>query len=235
MPPEPRCSCRSVLLRMPASGLYTSRHMMPTTTSGIAQGTSASVRASQRSRRFWLSSSARPSDSASWSAVTDTAHTRPIRKESQKRASSLRSRKLARPVKEVVRVTPDCASVKASASPYSSGPTLSTRTGISAGSSRNQASLSKPSIRRRAAVVRGGGVPAPRPAPRPGPRRPSGAAAPAGVVMGVPSLVRQLGGGRARFGPGARSRSRWLAQGCAEVSRAVKSTCTPGRSCRPGR
>ena len=91
--------------------------MMPTTTSGIAQGTSASVRASQRSRRFWLSSRASPSDIRNWSTVTHAAHTRPIRNDSQNRVSCSRSWKLSPPIHSVGSVRPDWASVKASRIP----------------------------------------------------------------------------------------------------------------------
>ena len=52
--------------------------MIPTTTGGIAHGTSASERASQRPCRSWLSSSASPSASTNWIAVTVTAQIRPI-------------------------------------------------------------------------------------------------------------------------------------------------------------
>lgn len=91
--------------------------MMPTTTSGIAQGMIASARASQRIRRFWLSSRARPSASRNCGTVTPTAQSRPIRNESQNRVSCSRSWKFRAPIHWVERVRPDCASVKASAMP----------------------------------------------------------------------------------------------------------------------
>lgn len=91
--------------------------MMPTTTSGIAQGMIASARASQRIRRFWLSSRARPRASTNCGTVTPNAHTRPIRNESQKRVSWSRSWKFSPPTHWVERVRPDWASVKASAMP----------------------------------------------------------------------------------------------------------------------
>ena len=52
--------------------------MIPTTTGGIAQGTSASERASARKRSGWLSSSASPSARQNWIAVTDPAQIRPL-------------------------------------------------------------------------------------------------------------------------------------------------------------
>lgn len=48
----------------PISGWYTRRHMIATMTGGVAQGTRASVRASQRKRSGCSSRSARPSPSA---------------------------------------------------------------------------------------------------------------------------------------------------------------------------
>ena len=47
--------------------------MIPTITGGIAHGTSASERASQRTRSGWLSSSASPSARQNWIDVTETA------------------------------------------------------------------------------------------------------------------------------------------------------------------
>ena len=47
--------------------------MIATITEGIAHGTSASERASQRPRSGWLSRSASPSASTNWMAVTETA------------------------------------------------------------------------------------------------------------------------------------------------------------------
>ncbi|OQQ18921.1 hypothetical protein B0675_18860 [Streptomyces sp. M41(2017)] len=113
--------------------------MMPTTTSGMAQGTIARARASQRSLRSWLSSSASPSARRNCGTVTPTAHTRPMRNDSQNRVSWSRSWKFSVPTHRVGAVRPDWESVNASPIPYSSGPTLSTRMGMSAGSTRNQA------------------------------------------------------------------------------------------------
>ncbi len=91
--------------------------MMPTTTSGIAQGMIASARASQRIRRFWLSRRARPSARRNCGIVTPAAQISPIRNESQNRVSWSRSWKLSVPIHWVERVRPDWASVKASAMP----------------------------------------------------------------------------------------------------------------------
>ena len=61
--------------------------MMPTITGGIAHGTSARVRASQRIRSGWLSSDARPSARKNWMMVTPNAQIRPIRNDCQNSAS----------------------------------------------------------------------------------------------------------------------------------------------------
>jgi hypothetical protein len=91
--------------------------MMPTTTSGIAHGMIASDRASQRKRRFSLSSRARPRARRNCGTVTPTAHSRPIRNESQNRVSCSRSWKLRVPIHCVGSVRPDWESVNASAMP----------------------------------------------------------------------------------------------------------------------
>ncbi len=87
--------------------------------------------------------------------VTPTAHSRPIRNDSQKRVSCSRSWKFSVPTHWVARVRPDWASVKAGATPWRSGPTLRTRIGISAGRTRNQAPGPPPADRARAPGGRG--------------------------------------------------------------------------------
>ena len=75
--------------------------MIPTITEGIAQGTSASERASQRPRRSWLSRRARPSAKQKPIAVTVTDQIRPILNELMKRSSWISVRKLSSPMKVV--------------------------------------------------------------------------------------------------------------------------------------
>ena len=86
--------------------------MIPTTTGGIAHGTSASERAIQRPRRFVLSRSASPSASANWTSVTLNAQMKPILNELTKRLSWIRRWKFASPTQCVVTLKPACASVK---------------------------------------------------------------------------------------------------------------------------
>ncbi len=100
----------------------------------MAHGTSTSTRANARNRRSSLSSSASPSEARNCSTVTETAQIRPMRNDAQKSASASRSPKFASPTKDVTALRPDLASVKARKMPYSSGPTLKTSTGTSAGS-----------------------------------------------------------------------------------------------------
>ena len=86
--------------------------MIPTITEGIAQGTSASERASQRPFRSWLSRRARPSAQQKPIAVTATDQIRPILNELMKRSSSSSARKLSSPMKVVGTPRPARESVK---------------------------------------------------------------------------------------------------------------------------
>ena len=87
--------------------------MIPTTTGGIAHGTSASERASQRPWRFCVRSSARPSPRTNWIAVTETDQMSPILNALTKRSSWISSRKFSSPTKLVSTSSPARASVKA--------------------------------------------------------------------------------------------------------------------------
>ena len=89
LPLKPRS--RAQVLMGPEFGFSSSRHMIATTTGGIAQGTRASDRASQRSRRSRLSSIASPSASRNCRIVTLNAQIRPILNELQKSVLLLRS------------------------------------------------------------------------------------------------------------------------------------------------
>ncbi len=99
-------------LRGPEFGLSISRHMMATTTGGIAHGTNASVLASHPSLRSWSSSSASPIAATNCRIVTEKAQTIPILNEFQN--SSLESSvwKFSVPVKVVTRLSPARESVK---------------------------------------------------------------------------------------------------------------------------
>ncbi len=86
--------------------------MIPTITPGIAHGTSASERASQRPRNGWLRSSASPSARTNWIPVTPTAQMIPTLNELMNRSSWSSVRKLSSPVKVVSTFRPARASVK---------------------------------------------------------------------------------------------------------------------------
>ena len=103
---------RRISFRIPAWGWKKSFHMIPTITEGMAHGTSASDRASQRPLRSWLSRSARPSAKQKPIAVTVTDQIRPILNELMKRSSWISARKLSSPMKLVSKSRPACESVK---------------------------------------------------------------------------------------------------------------------------
>ena len=103
---------RRISFRIPACGWKKSFHMIPTTTAGIAHGTRASERASQRPFRSWLRRRARPSAKKKPINVTATDQIRPILNDLTKSSSSSRARKLSSPMKFVVISKPACASVK---------------------------------------------------------------------------------------------------------------------------
>jgi hypothetical protein len=86
--------------------------MIATTTDGIAHGTSASERASQRPRSGWLSSRARPSARQKPIAVTDAAQIAPILNELTKSESCSAVWKFARPTQCVGTPRPARESVK---------------------------------------------------------------------------------------------------------------------------
>ena len=86
--------------------------MIATSTEGIAQGTSASERASQRPCSGWLRRSASPSERQNWIAVTHAAQIRPILNELMKSVSWMSARKLSIPMKCVGTPRPACESVK---------------------------------------------------------------------------------------------------------------------------
>ena len=107
-----RCVRRRISLRIPACGWKKSFHMIPTITEGMAHGTSARERASQRPRRFWVRRSASPSAQQKPIAVTATDQIRPILNELMKSSSSSRARKLSIPMKLVGTPRPARESVK---------------------------------------------------------------------------------------------------------------------------
>ena len=97
---------------MPACGWKKSFHMIAMITLGIAQGTSASDRASPRPRSCWLSKRARPSAQQNPIAVTETDQITPILNELTKRSSWSSVRKLSSPMNSVGKPKPACELVK---------------------------------------------------------------------------------------------------------------------------
>ena len=90
----------------PLVGCSSRRHMIATTTGGIAHGISASVRATPRNLMVVLSSRARPSAATNCRIVTDRVQITPIRNESQNRSLCSSLEKLSKPMKFVSTLQP---------------------------------------------------------------------------------------------------------------------------------